>query len=84
MMELCCLTGVFTGGCVCVFGMWAFLKGQRSMFQIKNGEAPTELFAAKAIRGGGEKSGGESDQPDIAEQLRSMFGDLPDEGGEED
>lgn len=38
MMAL--LAGAGTGAAVCVFGMWAFLKGQSSMLEIHAGGRP--------------------------------------------
>lgn len=67
------LEGVFIGGIVCVFGMWAFLKGQRCMMQIQNGAVPDDLIHFERRKAGpGEKETGE---PDLAEQFRSMFED---------
>lgn len=57
--------GVIIGGLVCVFGMWAFLRGQSTMLVILSGGKPA-LFEPKAH---GDEQGG------LAAQLQSMFRD---------
>jgi len=60
------LMGCLAGGCVCAFGLWAFLKGQRSMRQIQNGGLPDGLFGVKRARA-------DTQENDLPRQLKSMF-----------
>lgn len=58
------LIGAASGAAVCVFGMWAFLKGQSTMLDIGSGGRPSLT----------EKDG-EHGNKGLAAQFRSMFGD---------
>lgn len=58
------VTGVICGLYICVFGMWAFLKGQSSAMVIKMGGLPGRK-TAKEEKGGGS--------PSYSEQLGAMF-----------
>jgi hypothetical protein len=65
------IASLAAGAAVCIFGMWAFLRGQRTMFDIMSGQRP-ELFDRRA-----KESGGKS----LASQMREMFADDRADGG---
>jgi hypothetical protein len=60
------IAGAVTGACVCVFGIWAFLKGQSTMLDISRGVKPA-LFNIPAA------FSHESAQGDLSDQVREMF-----------
>lgn len=63
------------GAAVCVFGMWAFLKGQESMAEIQNGRKPTNLKSpAAALRENLAELRDTKSRNDYAKQLRSLLG----------
>lgn len=66
------VVSILLGAAVCLFGIWAFLKGQRSMLQIKSGGLPDSLFPKELPRGEKNAPG---NRPTLSEQLQAMFGD---------
>lgn len=69
------ILGLACGCAAAVFGIWAFLRGQRSMAQILHGGEPEGLRGAAVLsRGRGEpKKDGESGG--YEEQFRALFSD---------
>lgn len=64
------------GTCVCVFGFWAFLKGQESMADIMRNGRPANLKSPTAIMKENRKEEQiQEQQQDYMQQLRSMFSD---------
>lgn len=59
------LLGAAAGAAVCAFGMWAFLKGQRSMLEIRSGGLPSGLLERKAAPDG------------LAKQFAALFAEQP-------
>jgi hypothetical protein len=60
------IAGAVIGACVCLFGIWAFLKGQSSMLDIVRGAKPTLFNLPAAFSRGGT-------QGDLSGQVREMF-----------
>ena len=60
------LAGAVTGAVVCVFGMWAFLKGQSTMLDIAAGAKPTLFILPAAFSF-------DSNKGDLSGQVREMF-----------
>lgn len=67
------LTGAASGCVVCAFGMWAFLKGQRSMLQIQSGGLPESLKKNK-------KAFADDESADLGRQLKNLFAPERNEG----
>ena len=60
------IAGAIAGACVCVFGMWAFLKGQGVMLDLGRGAKPS-LFTMPAALA--KKNGRDT----LPEQMRALF-----------
>lgn len=58
------LAGASAGIAVCLFGMWAFLKGQATMLDIRQGMRPRLL--ERTVRGDGGTD-------DLSRQVRALF-----------
>ena len=58
------IAGALIGAIVCIFGMWAFLKGQGTMLDILSGVKPT-LFNLSFTKKVGKD--------DLSGQVREMF-----------
>lgn len=75
-MEL--ILAALCGAGVCAFGMWAFLKGQRSMAEIARQGAPEPLHGPVSMLGDalrreqGAKAE-EGENVDFAAQVRALF-----------
>jgi hypothetical protein len=68
---VCAAAGTLFGCAVCVFGMWAFLEGQRTMIRVKSGGLPDHLFSSSKHEDVDSKT---VSKPDISEQLNALFG----------
>lgn len=67
---------ILCGAAVCAFGMWAFLKGQNSMAEIRHGRPPANLKGPAAVlRETLAQARDEKEKSDYAAQLKSLFGD---------
>lgn len=66
------LAGVVSGVGICLFGMWAFLKGQATMLDTKQGMRP-QLFQRPP------HADGRTD--DLSRQVRALFSQ-PEKKGE--
>jgi hypothetical protein len=60
------IAGTAIGICVCVFGMWAFLKGQSTMLDIAAGAKPALFNLPTAFSLDRNKG-------DLSGQVREMF-----------
>lgn len=72
------LTGIAAGAAVCVFGIWAFLRGQKSMAEIYRVGEPEPLHGpGHALHELLAKEKCEKPEPDFAGELRELFRDVP-------
>lgn len=70
------MLGVLTGAAVAVFGMWAFLYGQRAMYEIVTKGAPEGMKnPVRTLREIFQNEEAGQDEPDYPGQLRDMFRD---------
>ncbi|MDR3644671.1 MAG: hypothetical protein P4M02_06320 [Clostridia bacterium] len=72
-MEI--ILGLFAGAGVCGFGMWAFLRGQRSMAEIRSGGEPEAIKGPIALLREASGAAPKRAEPDYSGQLRAMFGE---------
>lgn len=66
--------GMATGMAVCFFGMWAFLKGQRSMAEIYEKGKPETVGPAAVIEKIADARGKRT-AADYARQLQALVAD---------
>ena len=68
------LISIGCGTIVCLFGIWAFLKGQTSMAEIIHGGKPGNLKGPAAmVKEGRAEAEERAKQENMERQLRSMF-----------
>lgn len=64
------------GACVCLFGIWTFLKGQESMAEIiANGKPQNIKGPISLIKEGVTAAYSKTEDVDIEQQLQAMFSD---------
>lgn len=62
---LCVTAGILCGLFVCIFGMWAFLKGLSSAMTVRAGGQPRLVDQREKANSG---------SPSLSEQINSIFG----------
>jgi hypothetical protein len=73
-MEI--IISVVIGACVCLFGIWTFLKGQESMAEIiSNGKPQNIKGPISLIKEGITAAYSQTEDVDIEKQLQAMFSD---------
>lgn len=66
--------GPVLGACVCVFGIWCFIRGQQNMREVIIGEIPQQIRTpVKAVADEVTQIKTESDMPDSIESLTDML-----------
>lgn len=70
------ILSVVIGACVCLFGIWAFIKGQQSMSEIiTNGKPENIKSPLSLIKSGLTAEQSKTENVDIEQQLQAMFSD---------
>jgi lipopolysaccharide export LptBFGC system permease protein LptF len=70
------ILSVIVGACVCLFGIWIFIKGQQSMAEIiANGKPENLKSPLSLIKSGLTAEQSKTEIVDIEQQLQAMFSD---------
>lgn len=73
-MEM--ILSVAAGVCVCLFGIWCFIKGQQSMAEIiANGKPQNIRNPVSLLKDGITAAYSHTEDADIEKQLQAMFSD---------